>query len=326
MTVPAYEILLATCNGAAFLEAQLTSLAGQTWPPLRVLVADDGSEDGTLRQLQAWQRRADLPLEVLASCSGERLGVCANFERLLVASRAPYVLLADQDDVWDRDKAERLLVAMEALEQRVGVHTPLLVHANLRLIGADGCDLGKLFHQAQHLNPWRNHWLELALQNTVTGCACVVNRACLQVALPFPAEVVLHDGWLALVAARTGAIGYLPQACMGYRQHGTNAVGAAGWRQQWRRRYRQLVAAPERAALAELWIGGTLRQLRACERRFAPGDHRGRPRAQAMAALFSTSPWQRLAAALRLRLHKHGLRRTLGFYLALWWWRPQCER
>jgi hypothetical protein len=35
---------------------------------------------------------------------------------------------------------------------------------------------------------------------------------------------------------------------------------------------------------------------------------------------------QRLAAALRLRLHKHGLRRTLGFYLALWWWRPQCER
>jgi len=325
MTMPAYEVVLATCDGEAFLDAQLASLAWQTWPPLRVLVGDDGSHDGTLRQLKAWQRRMDLSLEVLSNHAGERLGVVANFERLLMASQAPYVLLADQDDVWDRDKAERLLAAMALLEQRVGMHTPVLVHANLRLMGAHGRDLGMLFHQAQHLKPRRNHWLELALQNTVTGCACVVNRACLQAALPFPAETVLHDGWLALVAARTGAISYLPQACMGYRQHGTNVVGAAGWRQQWRRRYRQLVAAPGRAALAEVWIGATLRQLRVCDRRFAPADRLSRRQSQAIAALFSVSPGRRLAAALQLRLRKHGLRRTLGFYLALWWWRPQRE-
>ena len=41
-----------------------------------------------------------------------------------------------------------------------------------------------------------------------------------------PDQVVMHDWWLALVAARFGKMLYIDQSTMDYRQHGNNSVGA----------------------------------------------------------------------------------------------------
>ena len=41
------EVVLPTYNGAAFLEAQLASIDAQTLQPQRVIIRDDGSQDGT---------------------------------------------------------------------------------------------------------------------------------------------------------------------------------------------------------------------------------------------------------------------------------------
>ena len=311
-----YEVVLATWNGAAFLDQQLASIEAQSVRPQRILVADDASSDATPALLERWRMRSLVPLEVLPALTS-RQGSCASFERLLAASRAAYVMPADQDDIWEPDKAARLLRAMAALELRWGTAQPLLVHSDLSLIDADGHRLGSSFHRFQGLRPGRDRWLAIALQNVVSGCACLVNRACVEQALPFPAEVVLHDWWLALVAAHRGAIGYVPQACVRYRLHGGNEVGALGWRRQLRRRLHQGLAAdgPERL------VGPGLRQLRACVERFGPGDD---PRqSQALADLFHPSPLHRSRGALALRLRKHGLWRTLGFYGALWRWQPQ---
>ena len=61
--------------------------------------------------------------------------------------------------------------------------------------------------------------------NQVTGCATLINRALLQLALPLPPEVVMHDWWLALLSG-SGARQYLSEALMLYRQHGRNQIGA----------------------------------------------------------------------------------------------------
>ena len=109
VVVKAYEVVMATCNGASYLDEQMASIMEQSLPPVRLLVADDGSTDDTLERLVQWQRRSSIPIELLPASQRERLGSCRNFERLLQASRAPYVMLADQDDIWDHNKAERLL-------------------------------------------------------------------------------------------------------------------------------------------------------------------------------------------------------------------------
>lgn len=322
VVVGTYEVVLATCEGEAFLDEQIDSILRQTLSPLRLLVADDRSEDGTLACLARWRRRSAVPIELLPA-RPQRLGSRASFERLLAASRAPFVMPADQDDIWDPDKAQRLLGAMALLEQRWGADRPLLVHAGLRLIDREGQPLAACFHRHQGLDPHRDGWLDIALQNVVSGCACLLNRACIEQALPFPPEAVLHDWWLALVAASCGGLAYLEVPCQSYRQHGSNLVGAVGWSGQLRRRLREATSTGGGGSRADHWIGPGLRQLRALLPRLAHrSDVRLPQRISRIEQLWSPYPWLRLQAALTLRLRKHGLWRTAGFYLALLCWRP----
>jgi glycosyltransferase involved in cell wall biosynthesis len=314
--VKAYEVVMATCNGASYLDEQMASILQQSLPPERLLVADDGSTDDTLERLVQWQRRSVIPIELLPASQHERLGSCRNFERLLQASRASYVMLADQDDIWDHNKAALLLQEMAHLEECRGANSPLLVHADLRLIDDDGHALGASFHRRQAFIPQRQDFLDVAMYNVVTGCAALVNRACLTQALPFPPEAVLHDWWLALVAAQADGISYLPDPCVSYRQHGRNVLGAVGSQRLLQRRIIQALRAnPIR--FADALISPGLLQLRACVRRFGP---------EALAArldpLWSRSAWVRLRTALELGLRKHGLWRTAGFYAALLIARP----
>ena len=53
-----------------------------------------------------------------------------------------------------------------------------------------------------------------------------INKALLQYCKEIPAEVKMHDHWLALLANCFGEIQYLPYASYAYRQHGENVLGA----------------------------------------------------------------------------------------------------
>lgn len=302
---------MATCNGERFIDQQIASILSQTVLPCRLLVADDCSMDQTLKRLRQWQKQSSVPLEVLKCNGSERLGSCRNFEQLLRESVASYVMLSDQDDVWDVDKAERLLQQMDALEHRFGTESPLLVHADQRLIDAEGDQIHHSFHRCQGLYPQRDALFELGMQNVVTGCALLVNRPAVERSLPFPDEVVLHDWWLALVAAQAGGLAYLPEPCSSYRQHKSNVVGARGWRYQLLKRLRDLDALRPRLAAQRLISPGLL-QLRACLARFGPPES-----AMKLERLWSASVWVRCSTALKLGLSKHGWWRTAGFYVAL---------
>ncbi|KZR84307.1 putative glycosyl transferase [Synechococcus sp. MIT S9509] len=311
-----YEVVMATCNGERFLDQQIASILRQTILPERLLVADDCSSDQTLEFLHHWQEKSDVPFEFLTIRESGRLGSCRNFERLLYASEASYVMLSDQDDVWDVDKAERLLQQMDALEHRLGADRPLLVHCDQCLIDAEGHQIHPSFHRCQGLHPGRDGLFEIGLQNVVTGCALLLNRSAVERSLPFPPEVVLHDWWLALVAAQAGGLYYWPESCSSYRQHQTNVVGARGWRRQLITRFRDVDVFHLRRSAQRLISPGLL-QLRACLNRFDSPES-----AAQLERLWSASVCVRLSTALRLGLRKHGWWRTAGFYAALLCSRP----
>jgi len=71
-----------------------------------------------------------------------------------------------------------------------------------------------------------NELNRLIVQNSVTGCALMVNRALLDRANPIPLEAVMHDWWLALVACAFGHIAIVSEPTMLYRQHDKNQLGA----------------------------------------------------------------------------------------------------
>ena len=67
------------------------------------------------------------------------------------------------------------------------------------------------------------------VQNCVTGCASLVNRPLVDLAIPIPDQVIMHDWWLALVAASCGKLEHISAATVSYRQHGSNVFGATKW-------------------------------------------------------------------------------------------------
>ncbi len=307
----AIEVVLPTYNGAPYLEAQLASIDAQSLRPSRVLLRDDGSSDGTPALVEKLQQRYGNWLQVLPADGN--LGCKANENRLLQATTAPYVALADQDDLWLPKKLEQALVRMQQLEARHGADTPLLVHSDLELVDARGQRLGCRYLQRQRLNPQRTAPVDLALTNVVTGCTALLNRALLQKALPIPPEALMHDWWLALVASAFGRIALVEEPGVLYRQHGGNVLGAQGLGlAYWRQRLQSLLADPAAGGNTRT----ALRQAELFQQRYGL-------LISALPPLLQLPRRRRWRALLQLpadqRPSKHGPLRTLGLYGLLAW-------
>ena len=222
-------ILLSTYNGALWLGEQLESLFAQTDRDWRLFVRDDGSQDGTLELLLAFQRQHPDQIQLIQD-ETTRLGACQSFARLLEMVEADDYLFCDQDDRWLPKKVERLRVQMQALQQRVGENTPLLLHSDLQVVDEELRLLHPSFWRYQGLHPQSGSSLNrLLMQNEITGCAIMLNRPLRDLALPVPAQALMHDWWLALAAAAFGKIVALPESLVDYRQHRVNAIGAKAW-------------------------------------------------------------------------------------------------
>lgn len=222
------DILLATYNGERYISAQLDSLLRQTWPDFRVLIRDDGSSDAT-RQIVR-QYAASHPTRIVLFDDHRNLGVVANFAELMRLSDAPYIMLCDQDDVWLPGKVQSTFAALKRLEQRHGSDVPLLVHTDLRVVDEALQTIAPSFLKQAHLHT--GHTLgRLLIKNNVTGCTTIFNRVLLEKALPIPSSCMMHDWWLALVAAAFGHAAFLPRADILYRQHSRNVAGQIryGW-------------------------------------------------------------------------------------------------
>lgn len=304
------EVVLPTYNGADYLEQQLASIYDQSVRPQQVLIRDDGSTDGTLDLLIQIKYRYGNWVRILPSSEGN-IGCIANTNRLLQATTASYIALADQDDIWFACKLERSLAMIKQLEARHGCEIPLLVHSDLKLVDANCNNLGCTYLQRQRLNPLRCGPADLALTNVVTGCSVILNRALLQRALPIPNEVAMHDWWLALVASVFGEIAFLDNPTLAYRQHGSNVLGAQGFGfRYWITRIRELLAGPP----DKLSVSKALRQAQTFEQCYGVCLSKlpalmtlpRRERLQVLWALFMDQPPT-----------KHGPLRTISLYMLL---------
>ena len=130
------DILLATYNGARFVERQIESVLEHVQPGWRILVRDDGSADGTVAVVQRIAACRPDCITLIAD-GGQRLGAGGNFARLLKYADADYVMFCDQDDVWLPSRIQKPLARMKTLEDGLGPDTPILVHTDLAVVDED---------------------------------------------------------------------------------------------------------------------------------------------------------------------------------------------
>ncbi|MGE6230228.1 glycosyltransferase family 2 protein [Paenibacillus chitinolyticus] len=219
-------VLLSTYNGADYLESQLNSILAQTHSNTSILVRDDGSSDRTLRILNRYETQYDcVRLMPQEDNKGPKLSFGRLLQEGLSGSKANYFMFADQDDIWLPDKIEKSLAKMKQLEKE-HEQRPLLIHTDLKVVNEQQRELNPSFWNYQKLDPAKDSFPRLLMQNIITGCTVMINRRLAELSLPVHADAIMHDWWIGLAASAFGGIGYVPEPTILYRQHGKNSVGA----------------------------------------------------------------------------------------------------
>lgn len=221
------EILMAAYNGAPYIREQVESILCQTDENWHLTISDDGSTDGTDKIIDEYGCR--YPDKVQRVHSGQCFGGAkAHFFWMTERCDADYIAYCDDDDAWRADKLEKLRKAMLDAESRFGCDTPILVFSD-QMVTDERLDViapSLMRYQKQYFEHF--DYRSILMQNVVTGGAMMVNRAVAKLALQCAdtSQVIMHDWWMAAVAARFGEIIYIDEPLGAYRQHGSNSVGA----------------------------------------------------------------------------------------------------
>ena len=218
------DILLATYNGGTYLHSLIDSLYRQSHGAWNLIIRDDGSSDDTVNYLEKLSAN-DSRVEIIKDELGN-LGPCRNFLELLKHSNSEYILFCDQDDIWEDNKISTLLSFIKAEEKRNDSNLPILIHSDIQLIDEKDELISNSFWKYQHLNPRCDSFNDLLMQNNVTGCTCIFNKALKTKGKNSSDDIPMHDWWLAITAAKFGFIKYVEKPLVRYRQHGSNSVGA----------------------------------------------------------------------------------------------------
>ncbi|KIL38721.1 hypothetical protein SD70_24645 [Gordoniibacillus kamchatkensis] len=223
MDKAAVDILLSTFNGEKYLPDLLQSLEAQTFREWKLIIRDDGSTDETISILQKFKNNSGRSVEIIESDAN--LGPCKSFLTLLKYSEANYVMFCDQDDVWLPHKIQFLLNIAKNEELKYN-NKPLLVHSDLIVTDRNNSIISQSFWKYQNINPKRKKLNELLVQNNVTGCSLIINRKLADLVCTSDIGIIMHDWWIAIIAAALGEIIYTNNKTIMYRQHSNNDTGA----------------------------------------------------------------------------------------------------
>ena len=206
---------MCTYNGAKFLREQIETILTQTYPLYELLVFDDASTDDTVKILKEYV--LNNPLLTIHE-NDTNIGFAANFKKALLAAKGDVIAPADQDDVWMKNKIERLL-------SRWNDKSLMTYCDSVRFqdsIPAKPVS-NPLSRRFEGINPRK-----IFLFNTISGHAMLIKKELLNIASPIP-DNIFYDWWFAVVAAYNGGIVYVDETLVLQRVHAGNVSISEGF-------------------------------------------------------------------------------------------------
>lgn len=229
------SIALATYNGEKYIIEQLESLRLQKRPADEVIIRDDCSTDETYPLCAEYIRKHDLPWKLFRAQKNG--GYRENFRACIEKTTGDWVLLCDQDDIWEPEK-------LDCFEEIAETHSDAAAIAcGFCAIDANGAPLtlldapGKANHGlipfslpdgVSSLEVAPKHPELLLTQNIAMGCCMGFTRAVCDRYLRLTKCRFPHDWELTLGASFAGEIYFVSQPLIRYRLHGKNAIGLPG--------------------------------------------------------------------------------------------------
>ena len=210
---------MSTYNGEKFLSRQLLSFLEQTNRNWRLYVSDDGSSDRTQEIIYKLKNR--IGETRIKFRQGPKTGFAKNFMSLIndETINAQYYALADQDDIWEKDK---FAAALEYFGQ-INSSIPALYCGRTIFVSEENDTINLSDIPKRPLN-FRNS----LVQNIASGNTMIFNQAArdLIIKCSKDVDVASHDWWVyILVTACGGQVFYDTRPYVRYRQHSNNLMG-----------------------------------------------------------------------------------------------------
>jgi glycosyltransferase involved in cell wall biosynthesis len=204
------SVAMATYQGMPYIAAQMDSILAEIGPGDELVISDNGSTDGTLGYLQSIAQK-DPRIRLLSLTSPK--GVLPNFQNALQHCKGDIIFLCDQDDIWKPGK-------MNTIDRLFDSNPNLMaVQADADIIDSEGRRISDSFFSLRKCGPglWKNFH-----KNTWQGCSMAFRRGLLEVALPFPRKIPMHDVWIGMLAEMAGDVLFLRETLTSYRRHSDN--------------------------------------------------------------------------------------------------------
>ena len=219
-------ILMATYNGEKYICQQIDSILSQTCKDWELYIHDDASTDNTIAAVESYVEKYPDKIHLIDGKSNG--GAKYNFFYMFGQVEAPYYMTCDQDDVWLEKKIELTYDKMLTIEDKADISC--LVYTELRVVDSELNTIADTMSGYQSLDCHKRTINQFILQNSVTGCTMMVNRALRDKMLRITDidNTIMHDWWAALVAAQFGKTAFIDEPTILYRQHGDNSLGALG--------------------------------------------------------------------------------------------------
>lgn len=111
------SVCMGIYNGRIYIEEQLECIRKQTLQPDEVILCDDGSTDGTREFVQEYLVAHSELTGWNVILNKQNKGYPGNFYFSMEQCTGDIIFLADQDDVWDLHKIERMVAIMQEREE-----------------------------------------------------------------------------------------------------------------------------------------------------------------------------------------------------------------
>ena len=213
---PSISAVIAAYQAEEWIGEAIDSILSQSRPPDEVIVVDDGSTDGTARELARFGER----IRVIRQPNG---GCPAAFNTAFRAARMDFVAMCGADDVW---RPNKLALQSEVIE----------ANPEADLFCGHAIMTGRI--EGEHNRPPGIGLLDSAeLRNSLFAEGCVISapsivirRALFERIGPFVEKFGADDYEYWFRALRAGArFYYEPRPLVNWRQHGSNLSWQSAW-------------------------------------------------------------------------------------------------
>ena len=200
------SVCMPTYNGEKYIEMQIYSILKQLSINDELIISDDSSSDNTINILKEFN---DSRIKVLES--NQFKSPIYNLENALKEATGEFIYLSDQDDIWLENKVNTINKYLNNYD---------LVVSDCFVIDEEEKIINESFFELRNSGPGFFHNL---LRNSYLGCCMAFNRKILDLAVPFPSDIPMHDIWLGMIGELFGKTFFCEEKLIKYRRHGNNA-------------------------------------------------------------------------------------------------------